>query len=238
MSTTRIPAASTPTALDPEHLPDDPAALKALIVELLATLQGSQRELEQVRQRLDQLLRRLYGPRAERFVPGQGFLFADLEPEVAPPAEAARAPEEVSPRPATPARRGHGRQRLPENLPRVTCVHDLTAAERSCPCCGQERLCIGQQTSEQLDYQPASLFVVQHVRKTYVCQRCLVQPEATPRHVDPQTLTLVDTQVSPDNLFATASLPPQVVPRGLAGPGLLAHLIVSKFVDHVPLYRL
>src|SRR5215203_4236091 len=106
------PAATVISAVDPANLPDDPALLKAMLAEVLAALRASRQEGERLRERLDQLLRRLYGPRSERLNPDQLLLFAD------PPAE-----EDVTPPPtnpdeaAKPHRKGHGRQRLPKHLP-------------------------------------------------------------------------------------------------------------------------
>src|SRR5262249_3686437 len=110
-----------------------------------------------------------------------------------------------------------GRRRLPEHLERRETVHDLTESERLCPCCGQPRVCIGVQTSEQLDYDPACLFVRRHLRKTYACQHC--------DHNGATLTTAGPAPVGP-------------LPKGLAGAGLLAHLIVSKYDDHLPLNRL
>jgi transposase len=184
-------------------LPDDPAVLRQMIHELLAQLGAAHRELGQVRQRLDQLLRRLYGPRTEKMDPQQPSLFDD--PPVAAPAPPAAPP--AAPRP------GHGRRRLPAGLPRQRVVHELPFAERLCPHCQTERQPIGQEVSEQLDFRPASLFVVEHVRLTYACPCCQAA-------------------------VATAAKPPQPIDKGLPGPGLLAYVAVSKYGDHLPLYRL
>src|SRR5436309_12590870 len=95
-------AATAVPAVDPAHLPDDPALLKAMLAELLAALRVSGQEGEQLRQRLDQLLRRLYGPRSERLNPDQLLLFA--EP---PEAEAVTPPPPVEPgESAKPRRKG------------------------------------------------------------------------------------------------------------------------------------
>jgi transposase len=181
-----------------------------MIEELLEALQAQKRKIEQVSYRLSLLLQRLYGPRKERINPEQLLLFADVL--------AAAEPEEASPEEEEPAaagqrrRRGHGRQELPKDLPHIPIVHDLTQAEKACPECGQERLKIGEEKSSQLDYQPASLFVVEHIRPTYACSRCH-------EHV------------------VTAAKPEQPIDKGLPGPGLLAHVITSKYADHLPLYR-
>lgn len=198
-------------------LPADPVVLQQMIRELLDTLHARDRELDQVRHRLDQLLRRLYGQRAERVDPAQLLLFANLllPPDPAPPpADEPAASEE-----ATDGKRqkGHGRRRLPRNLPRQQVVYELPEAERICPCCGEPRTPIGRETSEQLDYQPASLFIVEHVRVTYACAHCHGNDE--PAQVE------------------TAPKPPPPLERALPGPGLLAQVIVDKYVDHLPLNR-
>jgi transposase len=249
-------AAATPVpAVDPAHLPDDPALLKAMLAEVLAILRASRQEGEQLRQRLDQLLRRLYGPRSERLNPDQLLLFA--EPAAG---EAVTPPPPTDPvEAAKPRRKGHGRQRLPKHLPPDRRVYELSEAECLCQSCGQSRVVIGQEVSEQLDYEPASLTVIEHVRLTYACPCCEkhrqagatagpaaptatapASPAPAPISVaelsDPATICLIPVRAAAST-FRTAPRPPSPIARGLAGPGLLAHLIVSKFCDHLPLYR-
>src|SRR5262249_32809258 len=127
------------------------------------------------------------------------------------------APPAADPKPdATPGTKkkqpGHGRKGLPENLPRVPVIHELTEAERRCPECGETGTQISTERSEQLDYKPASLFVVVHERCTYACAHCQ-------GHV------------------ITADKPAQPIPKGLPGPGLAAHVITEKYADHIPLNR-
>ena len=69
-------------------------------------------------------------------------------------------------------KKGHGRRPLPDSLPRIRHTHTLTDAECACPECGTRRLKIGEEISEQLAYQPASLFVIQQVRDTLACPKC------------------------------------------------------------------
>jgi transposase len=248
-------AATTIPAIDPADLPDDPALLKAMLAEVLAALRASRQEGEQLRQRLDQLLRRLYGPRSERLNPDQLLLFA--EP---PEAEAKQPSQPMEPAESAKTRRkGHGRQQLPRHLPRDRRVYELSAAERLCQGCGQARVVIGQEVSEQLDYEPASLKVIEHVRLTYACPCCEKQrqasvPGALPVSPAPTTSNMAAASLSVAELtdtaaicliperpaastFCTAPRPPSPIARGLPGPGLLAHVIVSKFCDHLPLYR-
>jgi len=264
------PAPADRDSLD--HLPDDPVVLKRMLAELLEALHRRDHELQHLQQRMDQLLRRLYGPRAERFDPNQPLLFA------VPPETPITAPEPSvivdAESPAAP-RRGHGRQRLPQHLPREARVYALTEAERRCPCCGEARVPLGPQTSEQLEYVPASLRIIEHVQHTYVCLRCerrrttddplpaaagdsaMSTPAPSPTEIHPATLVDVPAQpvvltatetvamvtetangVSKLSTFITAPRPPQGIARCLAAPGLLAYVIVGKFVEHLPLYRL
>jgi transposase len=184
-----------------------------MIVELLTALKERDRRCEQVEHRLDELLRRLYGPRAEKLDANQLKLFAEAMAAAGESAESAAAPPPVEASTSPVRRNGHGRRRLPDNLPRREVVHDVAAADRLCPCCGKERHEIGREVSEQLDYEPASMFVTLHIRPKYACKGCQ-------EHV------------------IIADKPAQPIDKGLPGPGLLAQVIVSKYADHLPLNRL
>ena len=159
-----------------EHLPVDVATLQRLVLELVASLHQHQRDNDSLRHRLDVLLRRLYGPRGERFDPDQLLLFAELIAATDTPAP----PEGKEPK--QPQRRGkpHGRRRLPQHLPRESRHHELTEAERLCPGCGQARRDIGVDKSEQLEYRPASLFVIEHFVHKYACPCCSRSAAAPP----------------------------------------------------------
>src|SRR5262249_56339451 len=128
-------AGMSPTPADTnslDHLPDDPVVLKRMIAELLEALRNERRDREGLQHRLDQLLRRLYGPRAERLDPNQALLFAPAPAQAPPPAAAAtNAAASDANTPAT-QRRGHGRQRLPQHLVREQRVYELPAAARRC----------------------------------------------------------------------------------------------------------
>jgi transposase len=276
-----------PAAVEPpitaKQMTNDPAALQCLVVELLATMQQRDREIEELRHRLDLLLRRLYGPRGERFDPHQRLLFPEeptsQDAAPAPPTEAEAKPKRQC--------RPHGRRRLPENLPRVPKHHELTAAERICSSCGHERQEIGTEKSEQLDYRPASLFVIEHIVHKYLCPCCgqarrqalpsgtetmsrqqtTQIPESPARHLpspsapseaqqlmtnpseppssegepaghDSSSPTAGQGEQPAAPPIIAAAKPATPIAKGLAGPGLLAHLIVSKYEDHLPLYRL
>jgi len=191
-------------------LPDDVALCHELIRQQAATIQEARRRIEQLEHAVALLLRQRYGPRSERIDPNQLRLFDDEAGEAPPPPTPEGLPKAEDA--AARSWRRRGRQKLPEHLPRERIVLELTDQERICPCCGQLRMPFGEEVSEQLEYVPASLFVRQFVRLTYACRRCQ-------EHV------------------VTAGKPAQPIDKGLPGPGLLAHVITSKYGDHLPLYR-
>ena len=124
------------TELQPDApLPDDTASLQALVRQLLAEVVRLRAENAELRGKLDQALKHRFGKRSERR-PKRRTPKADDEP--------ARG------------RDAHGRAALPEHLERREVVCDLSEAEKLCPCCGKPRVCIGEQTAEQLDMEPAN----------------------------------------------------------------------------------
>jgi transposase len=181
-------------------LPDDVATLQRLVRELLAEVARLRAENAALQGKLDAALKHRFGRRSERRRPKR------------PPGDDDRPP---------PRRDLHGRTPLPDSLPRREVIHDLTEAEKACPCCGRPRPCIGTQAAEQLDLEPARLFVLRTVRKSYACPHC------------------DSAAVPPEQRLRTAG-PAQVGPiaKGLCGPGLLAHVLTAKFADHTPLHRL
>jgi transposase len=209
---TPVPVANQNT---PPPLPSDVPTLQAMILELLDALKKTQHDRDGLQYRLDQLLRRLYGPKAERFDPNQPWLIPELADDAngqTPPATTVTDDDGAS-QAAKPKRPGHGRKKLPADLPRQRKEYPLPEAQRVCPCCGEVCPKFGEEISEQLDYQPASLFVWQHVRFKYACSKC-------------------------HDHVAVAPAPPQVIEKGLPGPGLLAQITASKYADHLPLHRL
>lgn len=155
-----------------EKLPNDIATCHELIRQLSDTVGTLQRELEQLKFYIDKLVRHRFGPRSEKYDPNQLTLFDELEAQEEPGSEAKNSKEEEPPETTVSSyrRRGGGRNKIPDNLPRERVEHDLTAAEKLCPCCGTERQRIGEECSEQLDFIPASLKVIEHVRFKYACK--------------------------------------------------------------------
>lgn len=226
-----------------DTFPDDPVILKTLLarermqraVEVAARDQQIAQQhaaCEQVKQEaantieaLKQkhqaevvaLLRRFYGPKSERFDPAQLLLFG-LVMDTLPVDQAAVEQEAGEPLKTRRIQHKHGRAKLPEALPRIRIEHDLTPEEKLCPNGHGERVRIGEEITEQLEYLPASFKVLQHVRFKYACKPC---------DQDGQGAQIV-----------IAEKPAQPIEKGLAGPGLLAYVIVSKLGDHLPLFRL
>jgi transposase len=189
-------------------LPDDPTLLKQINRELLELVAKLQHKNEGLQQQLEQLRRRLAGHKSEKLNPNQLLLFPEL-------ATATPSDTTVSPPPTTDAqpskRRGHGRHGLNPKLRRDRRVYVLDENERRCPCGG---LCekFGEEISEQLDFIPASLFVIEHVRTKYACPHC-------------------------HDHVIVAVKPEQPIAKGLPGAGLLAQVITCKYADHIPLNR-
>src|ERR1700685_2949893 len=165
-----------------------------------------------------------YGPRADRLETSQDLAQALLEfgeqlqnksiqPEDVPPKG---EPEYELRR----VKRRRGRRNLAnfENLPVTTQVYELSAEQRQCPCCGEERKEIGADESWQIEYIPGRFERLHHVQKKYACPKCEGVGE------NPQ--------------MEVAAKAEATIEKGMAGPGLLAYIVTSKFSDYLPLYRL
>jgi transposase len=199
--------------IDPNQLPKDPVALRQIVVGLLGEAAERERRLQQLRHWIEQLLRARYGPRRERVDENQLFLFA--AGILAQSGKTALASDESKTPPSSSKpsshRPGHGRGALPKSLQRQRVVHDLGEDSRQCPQCQNDLKLIGEEVSERLEYVPASLVVIEEVCQKYAC---------------PNGCTVI-----------TAAKPMAPIEKGLAGPGLLAQVAVSKYGDHLPLHR-
>lgn len=116
-------------------------------------------------------------------------------------------------------RKKRGRKPLPESLPRVDVVHDVPEEEKRCGC-GCEKSRIGEEVSEQLEIQPARFRVLRHIRYKYACKNC----EGLDDKKGKKSVTI-------------APPPVQLIPKSIATPSLLAHILVSKYCDSLPFYR-
>jgi transposase len=155
------------------------------------------------------LKRLFFGPRRARLpeAAGQLHLFhADAPPSV-PDESAAPVPDE----PARKQKKGHGRRVIPDHLPRTDIPHDVPPEARVCDC-GREKARIGEDVTEQLEYEPGKLFVIRHIYPKYACSTCK------------DGVTSAEPAANP-------------IEQCLAWPGLLAYVLVNKFSDHLLLYR-
>jgi len=200
---------------DAAPLPGDVATCHHMLRELLATLAQLRATIDKQQAHIHYLVRMTFGRRSERI---EGPTLFDGVAGAEPVVEPAPAAEPSTDAVVVKKRRGHGRRQRPVDLPREIEVRDLSEAEKPCPCCGQIRVRIGADVSERLDYRPASLWLRIIERPTYICRRCEQQGQ--------------------DIQAVQAPLPPEPIPRSSVGAGLLAHVIVSKWCDHLPLYRL
>lgn len=182
-----------------------------IIAELQEKLARQQQEIELLRHRLNVALNHRYGKRSEKINPNQLSLFDEATfPTIEETVVIEQAEAEIAV--ATYTRKKPGRRPLPKDLPRKQIIHDLSAAEKVCDC-GNPLAHIGDDKSEQLEFIPAQVRVIEHIRHKYACKKC------------------------EENGVKTATLPPQPIAKSIATPGLLAHVVVSKFADHLPLYR-
>jgi transposase len=172
---------------------------------------AAQAEIEKLRLLIRQLQRGQFGRRSEKLDPDQLQLgLEDLE-QTAAAAEAAQeaaAGSSSVPRPPRPRRRNLGA--LPAHLPRVEVLVDIE--DKSCPCCGGALHVIGEDTSEMLDIVPAQLRVKVIRRPRYGCRAC-------------------------EEAVVQAPAPERPITGGMATEALLAHVLVAKYADFLPLYR-
>ena len=203
-----------PPTEDTDDLRQKLAHAEAVIAELRGVVADLRRQIDAQQAHIHRLVKMTFGRSSER---AEGpTLFDGLDPEAEPmPAVVVEATAEADAVP--PKRKGHGRRAKPKDLPRRPEVIDLSEAEKVCACCGSTKVRIGQTVNERLDYQPMAIFVRELIRPVYACRSCESEGH------DPQ--------------IAKAGLPPEPIPKSNVEAGLLAHVIVSKFCDHLPLNR-
>jgi transposase len=218
------------------ELPDDTSLLKKLLLERhsllveqearITDLQRQRDEMEVAKLRLEMELLRLkkwyYGPRADRLDVGQLLLEFAVALEQRPVNEQdlaqAAADDVASTAGVRRVKRGRRNIGALDKLPIVQKVHDLTTDQKPCPCCGNAREKIGQESTWQIEFFPGHFTRVEHVQVKYACKHC-------EHNADNPQITLAEKPLQP-------------IDKGMAGPGLLAYVITSKYADHLPLYRL
>jgi transposase len=194
-------------------LPDDPSELKGIIAQLQGTQHRYEREIDLLHEQIRLLYARIYGKKSEKGKVDpdsvQLPLFDMPEPEIEPEKKEVEVPAHT--------REKSGRKKLPESLPRIEVVHDVPEEEKVCAC-GGEMSRIGEDVSEKLDIIPAMIQVIRHIRPKYTCKHC----------------EGIETEGS---VVKIAPAPKQIIDKGIATAGLLAHILTAKFCDALPFYR-
>ena len=196
--------------ITPDNLPDDLTALKRIIAAMALDAATAQAEIARLKFQLARYRRAEFGRSSEKLAREVEQLELALEALETDQAERlATAPPAVAAAVETAAEaQKPARRPLPQHLPREDLRHP---APCTCPSCGGALRKIGDEVSETLDYVPGRFKVVRHIREKLSCRVC-------------------DTVVA-------APAPDHAIARGRAGAGLLAHIVVSKYDDHLPLYR-
>jgi transposase len=196
------------TALLPDLSVLDAAALRELVLKQHVEITSHAAEIERLRFIIAQLRRMHFGRKSEKMEREIAQLELQLEDLETRSAQESQQRENSAPKEYKPVQKPV-RRPLPDHLPRKTQMHE--PEHSACPDCGGKLSKLGEDVSEMLEYVPASFQVIRHVRPKMACTKCdaIVQAEA----------------------------PSRPIARGMASPGLLAHVLVSKYADHLPLYR-
>ena len=192
------------------HTPLSIDALLRVVAERDAEVALLKLMVDKLKAQLARRAREQYGASSER-LDAQLTL---IEAEAAEARPTRAQPDSAAPPPRPKPRRRDQRQ-LPDHLPRETRFHHPAGYTPEAPCgcsgCGAKLRPIGQDVAEQLEYVPGHFKVIRHVRPKLACVRC-------------------------EAIFQAAA-PSRPIERGLPGPALLAHVMVAKYCDHMPLYR-
>jgi transposase len=203
------------------ELPTDPEGLRAFALACQgalkaaeATVQFKTLEIEKLKFQIAKLRRMQFGRSSERISRQIEQLELRLEELESGEAEDTARAEATEPsRPAPRSERSKPKRKpLPDHLPRQEIVHQPhKAGDCTCPACGSRMAKLGEDVTELLDYVPGHFRVIRHLRPKYACTACDAITQAPP--------------------------PALPTPRGRATPATLAHLLVAKYCDHLPLYR-
>ena len=227
----------------PDRLPDNPEELKKIILSMMKNSEEEKKEKESLKnnnlhltkeisnlqkaitkleRRLSYFLRDKFGRKSEKISPEDlyfGYLFDEAEVGM-DDSETLYDNHSESEHVKGYERKKSGRKPLPENLPRKESVIDIPLDERICNC-GCNLNYFGDDVSEQLVYKPSELYVNKIIRKKYVCRNCSKNGTES---------------LGP--LIQSAPLPASLLPKSNLSPSLFTEIIVSKFMDHIPLYRM
>jgi transposase len=206
--------------IDAHSLPDDPAQLKHMLLELQQVVAKKDEELAEENTQIHQLLQaynaklaKEYAKKSEK-MPGAGERFNEAEEILDEHDKAllAAASPTVKKEKAKPKRRS-----LAAQLPRVEVVVDLEEDDKECDCCQNPLHKMGESSSEALEFVPAHIKVIKTIRAKYMCRHC--------------------EQEGIESVVKTAKTPATAIPKSIATPSLLSQIIMCKYQFGLPLYR-
>jgi len=188
-------------------LPTDPKALQEMVLSLQSQVKNLTAEKQHLIEQFRLAQQRQFGVSSEAH-PAQGDFFNEVE------AELDVVEEDIEPHRVT-AKKKPARHKLPTDLPREVIVHDIE--DKNCDCCGNELHQMGEERCEKLEFIPAQIKVIEHVRLKYSCRQC------------EQKNTTTKIKIAP--------VPSSPIPKGIATATLLSQIITSKYQYALPLYR-
>lgn len=190
-----------------KNLPTDPEALQKMVLSLQSQVKNLTEEKQLLIEQFRLAQQQRFGASSEGH-PAQGDLFNEAEAEFDVEPEAL---DDV----ASTVKKRPARKKLPSDLPRETLIHDIE--DKTCACCGNELHQMGDERSEKLEFIPAQVKVIEHVRLKYSCRTCEKQGTSTQIKIAP--------------------VPASPIPKGFATATLLSQIITSKYQYALPLYR-
>ena len=188
--------------LDTNTLPDDIEALKAMLLEQQAETARWKHDFYHLLEKWQLELKKRFAASSEG-LPGQGDLFNEIEDILKPDEDEVAAEQHVA-----YTRKVGRRARLDASLPRTEIVHDISDDEKTCECCGTDMHRMGEDVSEKLDFIPAKVQVIRHVRPKYSCRTC--------------------EQQGTETKIKQAPMPLSILPKSIATPSLLGQIITAK----------
>ena len=180
-----------------------------ILKQMVLTLLG---QIDDLSGQLYYLKRQLFGKKSEKLSPEQRLLFENLYDQIEAKLEQQNQ-QKIEPVKKRKNENHNGRKPLPPELPRETIEIMPSQDDQTCQICNDSKNIIGTEVTEKLEYKPACFFVKQYIRYKMGCRKC-------------------------QGNISIGQLPPMAVDKGIAGEGLLAHIITSKYCDHAPLNRL
>jgi transposase len=203
--------------VDLRKLPDDASLPKDIVLSLINQLEVKyQEKIHHLEEQLRLFKNELFGRSSERHFEPPADQLLLFKGRAEPDTGGSSTPDDKITVGAH-TRKKRGRKPLPEDLPRIDIIHDLSEDEKQCGC-GARLSYIGEEVCEKLDYIPARLQVERHIRYKYACKSCEGVDDDGP-----------SVRIAP--------APVQLIPKSNATAGLLAHIAISKFADGLPLYR-